>query len=29
VTRFRFERGSRLRVKIVNGTSDGSAQKGG
>jgi hypothetical protein len=29
VTRFRFERGSRLRVKIVNGTSNGSAQKGG
>ena len=30
VTRFRFERGSRLRVKIVNGSkNDGSAQKGG
>jgi hypothetical protein len=29
VTRFRFERGSRLRVKIVNSSSDGSVQKGG
>jgi len=29
LTRFRFERGSRLRVKIVKGTNDGSVQKGG
>ena len=29
LTRFRFERGSRLRVKIVKGNDDGSVQKGG
>ena len=29
LTRFRFERGSRLRVKIVKGKDDSSVQKGG